>query len=264
MKPSMQPFRLATALFALVLAGCTTLPGSQGNADAVLDASGVDAQLRHLQQPLAADTLVPDQWVKLVNATVADVLKPAAIRADMKQQLEKELSGRELASVQSFYESDTGKRVVAAETGATPAATGDGTDTAELDTLAQATGAGRAASMLAERGLNEAFDLALKHHCFGLDKVPMAGLLAGFVKKAQLASLRDRVNAGVRQRYAALSADDRASYLDFVKSAAGSKFLQVRGNVIATAAGRAGDALSAPMAEQVDALCAAAGETAAK
>jgi hypothetical protein len=263
MKPSMHPFRLVTTLLALVLAGCATLPGRQGNADAVLDASGVDAQLSHLQQPLTADTMIPDQWVKLVNATVADVLKPAAIRSDMKQQLEQDLSGRELASVQSFYESDTGKRVVAAETGATPAAAA-GTDSAELDTLAQATGVGRAASMLAERGLNEAFDLALKHHCFGLDKVPMAGLLAGFVKKAQLASLRDRVNAGVRQRYAGLSPDDRASYLAFVKSAAGSKFLQVRGNVIAAAAGRAGDALSAPMAEQVDALCTAAGETAAK
>ena len=175
------------------------------------------------------------------------------------------LAGLRLVDVQAFYESDTGKRVVAVENGEVPAATaGSDNGTAALDTIAEATGAGKAVSMLAERGLNEAFDLALKHRCFGLDKVPMAGLLAGFVKKAQLTTLKESVNTAVRRRYAALSPADRDAYLAFVTSGAGRKFLTVRGNVIADAAGRAGDALSAPMAAHVDALCAASKQASAK
>ena len=260
-------FAAATALAAL-LAACATLPGKEGDVDAVLTASGVDAQLRHLQQPLSSEgptAMIPDEWISLVNHTVTETLKPESVRREMREELDKTLSGRELVDVQAFYESDTGKRVVAVENGEVPAATaGSDNGTAALDTIAEATGAGKAVSMLAERGLNEAFDLALKHRCFGLDKVPMAGLLAGFVKKAQLTTLKESVNTAVRRRYAALSPADRDAYLAFVTSGAGRKFLTVRGNVIADAAGRAGDALSAPMAAHVDALCAASKQASAK
>lgn len=258
----------AGASLGLLLAACAGMPGKEGNVDAVLTASGIDAQLRHLQQPLSSEgptAMIPDEWITLVNHTVAETLQPDAVRREMKAELDKSMSGRELVDVQAFYESDTGKRVVAVENGEVPAVTdGGATNTAALDTIVEATGAGKAVSMLAERGLNEAFNLALKHRCFGLDKVPMAGLLAGFVKKAQLATLKDSVNTAVRKRYAALSAADRDSYLAFVTSGAGKKFLTVRGNVIADAAGRAGDALSAPMAAHVDALCEASKQASRK
>lgn len=272
MKPSAMPLRKTSRLavaagLGLLLAACATMSGKQGDVDAVLKASGMDAQLQRLQQPLAPEgpgALIPDEWIALVNNAVTETIKPEDVRREMKSQLDKSLSGQELVEVQAFYESDAGKRIVAVENGDTPASAAPDADTAQLNTIVEATGAGKAVSLLAERGLNEAFSLALKHRCFGLDKVPMAGLLAGFVKKAQLATLRESVNGAVRKRYAALSPEDRASYVAFVKSGAGRKFLTVRGNVVADAAGRAGDALSAPMTAHVDKLCDAAKEVSLK
>lgn len=255
-------FRLFPVIaLSLFMAACSTLPGRQGNVDAVLAASGLDAQLTRLQQPLppgktsGPTMLIPDEWLTIVNTTIADSLKPDDIRKELRGTLLKDLSSRELAAVQSFYESDAGKNVVALEGGKMSAlgTTRIADDT--LDELARTTGAGKAVSMLAERGLSEAVDIALKHRCFGLDKVPFAGLLGGVMKKSQLGILRDNVNRSMRDRYASLSESDAEAYLAFARSTAGSKFFNARTSVLTTYAGRAGDSLSSKLADAVGSVC---------
>ncbi|MFN3587128.1 MAG: hypothetical protein ACK4UT_06465, partial [Moraxellaceae bacterium] len=246
----MTSFRLlaATAL-ALVVGACSTLPGRDGTADAVLAASGLSVQLDRLREPLPPGKtdgptgLVPDELLVLVNTAIADNLQPERIRTELKAALEKELTARELGSVQAFYESATGMRVVALETGRATGPRNSALDTARLDELAAATGAGRAVAQLAERGLNDAVDVALKNGCFGADRIPMANLLGGVLKKAQLAALRDSVSRRVREQYASLSTQEVEDYIAFTRSGAGRKFLDARTRVLGNAAGRTGDAL---------------------
>lgn len=252
---------LPVLALSLVMAACSTMPGRQGNVDAVLTASGLDAQLSRLQQPLPVGKsqgptmLIPDEWLTIVNTTIAEALKPDDIRQELRRTLLKELSSRELAAVQGFYESDAGKNVVALESGKLPASGTTRLSDATMDELARTTGAGKAVSMLAERGLNEAVDIAFKHQCFGLDKVPFSGLLGGVMKKSQLGLLRDSVNKSMHNRYAALSASDAEAYLDFARSTAGSKFYNARTSVLTTYAGRAGDSLSSTLSDAVTAIC---------
>jgi len=246
---------------SLVMAACSTMPGRQGNVDAVLTASGLDAQLSRLQQPLppgkisGATMLIPDEWLTIVNATIADALKPDDIRQELRSRLLKDLSSRELATVQNFYESETGRNVVALESGKLSAPGTTRIPDATMDELARTTGAGKAVSQLAERGLSEAVDIALKHRCFGLDNVPFAGLFGGVMKKSQLGMLRDSVNQSVRNRYAALSESDAEAYLEFARSTAGSKFFTARTSVLTTHAGRAGDSLRNTLSDAVTAIC---------
>lgn len=258
----MTSFRLlaATAL-ALVVGACSTLPGRDGTADAVLAASGLAAQLDRLREPLPPGKtdgptgLVPDELLVLVNTTIADTLVPERIRNELKATLEKELTPRELGSVLAFYESATGARVVALESGGASGLRNSALDKARLDELAAATGAGRAVAQLAERGLNDAVDVALKNGCFGADRIPMANLLGGVLKKAQLAALRDSVSRRVREQYASLSTQEVEDYIAFTRSGAGRKFLDARTRVLGDAAGRTGDALKGRLTEAVTAYC---------
>lgn len=254
--------RLITAIaLSVLMTACSTMPGREGNVDAVLAASGMEAQLTRLQQPLPVGKsqgptmLIPDEWLAVVNTTVAEALKPEAMRQDLRSALLKDLSSRELAAVQSFYESEAGKAVVAQESGQQTATAMNRLSEATLDELARTTGAGKAVSLLAERALNEAVDVAFKHQCFGLDKVPFAGLLGGVVKKSQLGMLRDSVNASLRSRYAALTEADAEAYLAFARTAAGSKFFNTRTSVLTGYAGRAGDSLSSKLTDAVSAVC---------
>lgn len=258
----MTSFRLlaATAL-ALVVGACSTLPGRDGTADAVLAASGLSAQLDRLREPLPPGKtdgptgLVPDELLVLVNTAIAENLQPERIRAELRAALEKALTPRELGSVQAFYESATGMRVVALETGRATGQRNSALDTARLDELAAATGAGRAVAQLAERGLNDAVDVALKNGCFGADRIPMANLLGSVLKKAQLGMLRDSVTRRLREQYASLSTQEAEAYLAFTRSTAGRKFLDTRTRVLSDAAGRTGDALKDKLTETVTAYC---------
>lgn len=261
----MKTFRIAAPLvtlsFALVLGACASLPGQKADIDAVMTASGLDAQISMLDTPLHTEkmsgplAMIPDEWITLVNSTIAENVKPEQIRTELRTALGKNLSGAELNSVQKFYESDTGKHVVAIESGKTTAGSGSSSDRATLDALANATGYGKAVSQLAQHGLNDAVDVAVKNGCFGLDQLPFAGMLVGVVKKAQLAALRENVNALVRERYTRLSADEQAAYLAFAQSSAGQKFFAARGSVMQDTAQRTGDALNGQLGQRVMQVC---------
>lgn len=254
--------RLIPAIaLGMIMTACSTMPGREGNVDAVLAASGLEAQLTRLQTPLPVGQtkgptmLIPDEWLAVVNTTVAEALKPEAMRQDMRSALLKDLSSRELAAVQNFYESEAGKAVVALESGKGAALGTNRLSDATLDDITRTTGAGKAVSLLAERALTEAVDIAFKHQCFGLEKVPFAGLLGGVMKKSQLGMLRDSVNTNLRSRYAGLSENDAEAYLAFARTAAGSKFFNARTAVLTGYAGRAGDSLSSKLTDAVSAVC---------
>lgn len=260
----MNAFRTAPlACLLLLLSACATMPGRESDIDALLDASGLNAQLAWLQQPLRPDqdagvlSLLPDEWVAAVNGTVADLVKTDDIRASLRDEIRRNLSAKELADVQRFFASPTGRQVAALESGRLDnglkdAGTGDAPD---LDTLAEATGVSKAVSRLAENALGDAVDIALRNGCFGLEKTPLASLLGGVMKKAQLRALRAAVNERVRDRYAALRPEDRGNYLAFAQSRAGRRFFQSRTSVMTSAAEKAGTALGAELTPQIRRIC---------
>lgn len=256
--------RIALALTftgTLFLGACASLPGQKADIDAVMTASGLDAQINLLSTPLATErmdgplAMIPDEWITMVNTTIAENVKPEEIRGKLRSELQKNLSAPELNAVQKFYESDTGKHVVAIESGKSQSANTLTNDRSTLDALANATGYGKAVSQLAQHGLNDAVDVAVKNGCFGIDQYPFASMLVGVVKKAQLAALRDSVNAQIRQQYAQLSADEQTDYLAFAQSAAGQKFFGARSTVLQDTAIRAGDALNGQLGVQVQKIC---------
>lgn len=260
----MNAFRTASlACLFLLLSACATMPGRESDIDALLDASGLNAQLAWLQQPLRPDedagvlSLLPDEWVTAVNGTVADLVKADDIRASLRNEIRRNLSAKELADVQRFFASPSGRQVAALESGRLDSRLRDAAagDTADLDTLAEATGVSKAVSRLAENALGDAVDIALRNGCFGLDKTPLASLLGGVMKKAQLRALRAAVNDQVRDRYAALAAEDRANYLAFAQSRAGRRFFQSRTAVMTGAADKAGAALGAQLTPQISKIC---------
>lgn len=263
MKPFRSAFLASAAALCVLLSACSSLPGQKADIDAVMTASGLDAQIGMLDTPLHTEkmsgplAMIPDEWITLVNSTISENVKPEQIRAELRTALSKNLSGAELNSVQKFYESDTGKHVVAIESGKADTHAGGSltNDRATLDALANATGYGKAVSQLAQHGLNDAVDVAVKNGCFGLDQVPFAGMLVGVVKKAQLAALRENVNALVRERYTRLSADEQAVYLAFAQSSAGQKFFAARGSVMQDTAQRTGDALNGQLGQRVLQIC---------
>jgi hypothetical protein len=247
--------------FALLISACSSLPSHSGNVDAVLQASGLDSQLQRLATPLPIDdklegplSIIPDDFIALINTTISDNLKPDQIRDELKSSLQQNLKSGELADVQKFYESAIGKRVIEVESQKTTASSGLN-DSATLKALADASGAGSAASALAQAGLNDALDMAVKNGCFNLDKIPMAGFVVGAAKKAQLKVLRSSVNDAVRQQYAALSPAEQAGYLAFIQSKAGQKFLSTRTTVMNNAATRVGASLKDPLYQQVKGMC---------
>lgn len=261
----MKSHRLALLAITLSLGACSSMPGKNADIDAVMTASGLDAQIEQLNKPLATEkmdgplAMIPDEWISMVNSTIAESVKPEDIRKQLRSELQKKLSAPELNSVQAFYESETGKHVVAAESGKSPDHGGGmqivNNDRATLDALANATGYGKAVSQLAQHGLNDAVDVAVKNGCFGLDQYPFASMLVGVIKKTQLAALRESVNGIVRQRYALLSADDQADYLKFAQSTAGQKFLNARSTVMQDSAQRAGNALNSQLGDEVKKIC---------
>lgn len=247
----------------LTLPACASLPPRDADVDALLGASGLDAQLAWLEQPLPAGklegplSLLPDDWIAIVNSTVAERVRPVEIRRELRERLQQDLSAGELAEVQRFFESDTGRAVVAVESGS-PQAGGkliDQDNDPALLALANATGLGQAVGKLAEASLGEAVDIVLRSNCLGQGKTPFAGVVGSFLKKAQLKALRLRVNDDVQSRYASLSAPQRERYLDFTRSSAGQKFFRARAEVVGNSAERAGNALGSALAPRIDALC---------
>ncbi|MDQ8037360.1 MAG: hypothetical protein REI12_08060 [Pedobacter sp.] len=261
----MKSYRLALLAITLSLAACSSMPGKNADIDAVMTASGLDAQIAQLNTPLATDkmdgplAMIPDEWISMVNSTIAENVKPDEIRSKLRSELQKGLSGPELNAVQAFYESEAGKHVVAVESGKS-VDHGAGmqivnNDRSTLEALANATGYGKAVSQLAQHGLNDAVDVAVKNGCFGLDQYPFASMLVGVIKKTQLAALRESVNGMVRQRYSRLSSDDQADYLKFAQSTAGQKFFTARSNVMLDTAQRAGDKLNTQLGDEVKKIC---------
>lgn len=259
----MKPIPLLLLVSALALGGCSTLRPGDADVDALLRASGIDAQLAWLEQPLPAGklegplSLLPDDWIAIINSAVAEQVQPADIRRELADRLRQDLSARDLAEVRNFFDSPTGRAVVAVESGSPQATAGRARtgDDAMLDALANASGVGTAVARLAETSLGDAVDIVLRSNCLGQGKVPFAGLVGGVLKKAQLKALRLRVNDEIRGRYAALSRDDRERYLAFTQSGAGQKFLKSRAEVVGGAATRAGTALGSALTPRVDALC---------
>jgi hypothetical protein len=263
----MNRFRLIALLLPVLLTACAALPGRYADADAVLTASGLDAQLAWLRQPLEPErstgplALIPDDWIRVVNSTVAETLNPGDIRDNLRERIKKDLSGRELAEVQRFYESGTGRQVVALESGKLDRQLQEPevAESATLDALASTTGISRAVSLLAEHALGDAVDIALKQGCLGHEKTPFASLVGGVMKKAQLSALRNAVNERMRQRYAALSSAEQRDFLDFAQSRAGRKFFSARTAVMSDAAQRAGTALGTVLTPRISAVCKATG-----
>lgn len=260
----MKTSRIALLALALTVSACSSMPGKQADIDAVMTASGLDAQIEILNKPLATEkmdgplAMIPDEWISMVNNSIAESVKPEDIRKQLRGELQKNLSAPELNAVQAFYESETGKRIVALESGK-PAADNDirviTNDRSTLEALANATGYGKAVSQLAQHGLNDAVDVAVKNGCFGLDQFPFASMLVGVIKKNQLAALRASVNSMVSQRYAQLSAEEQAAYLKFAQSGPGQKFFTARAAVMEDTAQRAGSALSGQLGEEVKKIC---------
>lgn len=258
----MKTYRLALLAITLTLAACNSMPGKQADIDAVMTASGLDAQIALLNKPLATEkmdgplAMIPDEWISMVNNSIAESVKPEDIRKQLRGELQKNLSAPELNAVQAFYESETGKRVVALEGGKSDNSIKIITnDRGTLEALANATGYGKAVSQLAQHGLNDAVDVAVKNGCFGLDQFPFASMLVGVIKKNQLAALRASVNSMVSQRYAQLSAEEQAAYLKFAQSGPGQKFFTARGTVMQDTAQRAGTALSGQLGDEVKKIC---------
>lgn len=259
----MKASRIVLLAIAITLTACNSMPGKETDIDAVMTASGLEAQIALLNKPLATEkmdgplAMIPDEWISLVNNTIAESVKPEEIRKQLRGELQKNLSGPELNAVQAFYESDTGKRVVAAESGKKADSSMQiiSNERSTLEALANATGYGKAVSQLAQHGLNDAVDVAVKNGCFGLDQFPFASMLAGVIKKNQLAALREGVNSLVRQRYALLSSEDQAAYLEFARSTPGQKFLNARSHVMQDSAQRAGTAISGQLGEEVKKIC---------
>jgi predicted small secreted protein len=267
----MKMSRIALLTLALTLSACNSMPGKQADIDAVMTASGLDAQIALLNKPLSTEkmdgplAMIPDEWINMVNNSIAQSVKPEEIRKQLRGELQKNLSGPELNAVQAFYQSETGKRVVALESGKAESGKPDSgnsmkiitNDRSTLEALANATGYGKAVSQLAQHGLNDAVDIAVKNGCFGLDQFPFASMLVGVIKKNQLAALRASVNSMVSQRYAQLSAEEQAEYLTFAQSRSGQKFFNARGAVMQDTAQRAGTALSGQLGEEVKKICTA-------
>lgn len=256
---SIQRALIALSL-SLGLAACASAPSIGGDAAAVIQSSGTASLLARLETPLPVEkmegplALIPDEWIALVNSTVAENLKPQLIRDDLQSRLQNTLTAKELTIVQRFYESPVGQRVVRIESGKesnTNVVIGNET----LDALVKASGIGQSASLLAQHGLNDAIDVAVKNGCFGLNEIPMAKVLVGVVKKAQLNALRSSVNTGIRQQYAALTESERMEYLVFAQSTAGKKFLTQRAEAINAAAVRVGNSLSAQLGEKIQGSC---------
>lgn len=258
----MKSLRLAALALAVSLSACKSMPGRETDVAAVLAASGLDAQLAWLRQPLQEDrtkgplALIPDDWVKVVNGTVAEVLRPGDIRDSLATELGKNLTGRELADVQRFYESDIGRKVVAVEGGKLGGGSGSSSanDSATLEALATATGLGKAVSLLAENALGDAVDIALKTGCLG-EQPGYARLLGGVMKKAQLLALRNAVNDTVSGRYASLTPQEQSLYLDFARSRAGQKFFATRSATLTGFAQQAGTALGAQLTPRISEVC---------
>ncbi|HEX6591056.1 MAG TPA: DUF2059 domain-containing protein [Moraxellaceae bacterium] len=257
----MKLLRFAPLVLALALGACASMPGQKADIDAVMTASGLDAQIKQLDKPLASEkmdgplAMIPDEWITMVNDTISQNVKPEEIRDQLRKELQKNLSGPELNAVQKFYESDTGRHVVSIESGKGGNGIVSSADRGTLDALASATGYGKAVSQLAQHGLNDAVDVAVQNGCFGLDQYPFASMLVGVIKKTQLAALRESVNGAVRQRYAQLSSDEQADYLKFAHSAAGQKFFAARSRVMEDTAQRSGDALNGQLGSEVKKIC---------
>jgi uncharacterized protein YdbL (DUF1318 family) len=257
----MKSLRLAALALAVSLSACKSMPGSESDINAVLAASGLESQLAWLRQPLQEDrtsgplALIPDDWIRVVNATVAETVKPGDIRGALYDEMKKSLSGSELAQVRRFYESDVGRKVVAVEGGRLQGRTGSAAlNDATLDALASATGLGKAVSLLAENALGDAVDIALKTGCLG-EQPGYAKLLGGVMKKAQLLALRNAVNDSIRERYASLSSQEQSMYLDFARSGAGQKFFSTRTTVLNDFAQKAGNMLGAQLTPRINEVC---------
>lgn len=258
----MKQLRLLLPALTLMLAACSSMPGRESDIDAVLNASGLEAQLDWLRQPLQTSqtsgplALIPDEWLQLVNLTVAETLQPQDIRNQLRGTLKDRLTATELAEVERFFRSGPGRKVVAVETGSSLAtAAGDDLNTATLEALASATGVGSAVSRLAEHALNDVVDIALQEGCLGQERTPLASLLGGVVKKAQLLALRNAVNERIRARYASLTPEEQETYLEFARSRAGEKFFSARQAVMSNAAQRAGVALNSQLTPRLSELC---------
>ncbi len=259
----MKTTRLIPLLLIGLLSACAGLPGNKtADIDALLLASGVDGQLKTLEQPLDPDSLegpmalVPNELISAINSTVSASLKPDDIRAGLKTALNRNMKADELRAARRFFESKTGQQVVAAEGGKLNRNSFiSAAQEEQLRTLDSATGASQVVSRLAEQSFGSAVDALTKNSCLGIKDIPFSGLLGGVVKKSQMAVVRQSVRSMMNSRYGALSSEELNAYLKFAQSPAGQNYFKSRNEAFSEAASKAGDDVAKLLAQELNKGC---------
>ncbi len=261
----MKKLLLIIAVFSI--SACHNLSPQDNQLSRVLQISGFNQQVDYLANPLpenSKDNLIariPLPWIKAINEQISKTLKPDQLKLDFKKQLQKNLSPEDIIILDKFYQSAEGMAVTQLEGQLLNKllmgeAVGDEPeDNAQLDAMANANGTAKMITNLAESALSDGVDLALEKGCFGLDKYPVASFFGGLIKKIQLSALRNKINLNIYQHYAKLPQTTQQSYIQFLESSTGKKFLQTKSDVFTNKAVNIGNALSPMIKNVVIELC---------
>lgn len=252
----------AIALMGL-LSACSSLQDhSKADVDALLDVSGVNAQLNLLKQPLdpaatkGLGAFIPDDIISGVNGIVSQSFNSTEIEADFRAALNKRMSPAELRSARNFFESRVGQQVVLAENGKlTSSNIGLNEKRGQLETLDAATGTSALLLDVGEQSLGQLFDVITDKNCLGLVDLPMGGLLSGFAKKAQIQSVRQSLRKTLDSRYSGLSSGELDAYIKFAQSSAGQSYFQAREDALGKATKKAGDNVASLVTKETSKLC---------
>jgi hypothetical protein len=252
---------VALATLTLLLGACAGLPQQKsGGIDALIKAAGIDNELASLEKPIpdssveAPNMMLPDDVIRAVNQAVASTIKPDAIRADIRSNLDKNMTAQQIAEALAFYQSPDGLQVVAVEAGQPGNNTAD-IDPHKLADLDTATGSSDIISNLAAQSVSPPLDYATANGCFGLDKNRFAGFLAGVVKKAVVNAVHEGVHERLSRNYKTLPPATIDAYLQFAQSATGQQFFNARNQAINNGLIAANAALSAALIEAVSQNC---------
>lgn len=260
----MKAFRsLALVTLTALLGACANLPVNRdADVEMLIRASGINAQLTALSQPLNPDAvngaggMIPNDVINAINSAVAGAIDPDQVRSNVKTSFTKNLSDAQLRDALSFFNSATGQHVVAAETSAANIGNYAGSaQPGQLDALDDATGVSRIFGKLAEQSTSSAIDVLISSNCLGTNNIPFAGMMAGVIKKAQINAVRRSVRQVMNQRYAALTPDEVSSYLSFAQSSAGQQFFQSRNQAFMEATSTASGQISTILTAQIAKTC---------
>lgn len=251
---------LLPACAALLLSACAGMVGDKNaDADALINASGIGAQLALLRAPLNADNLahsgtpIPQDVGQALNAAIASSLQPETIRAGVKGQLTSTMNDGDIRTALAFFQSDSGQHIVAVESG--KVGPGGGNNPDMLNDLDSATGTSRLISELAEQSISSTLDMASNGQCIDLGKLAMVSIFRGLVKNAAMSAVRQNVRSTVNTRYSTLSLTDVQAYLDFARSRPGQQYFAARNTAFGVAINGAGQALATALTTELAKTC---------